>query len=147
MPLVGPAYILFMLWCIQCHEVQYKHDIPIRGSEEQLLWVQVTPYHPHNWVIIPGTSWVPGRRGIGEVRVIIAPYTCCLEVRIRSSVYTLYSNGANCPPCLIPFEQQNVIDNELAHHTINSCSLYQKMNNFTVSKGTFQSNVSVASSE
>ena len=26
------------------------HDIPPRVSEELLLWVQVTPYHPHNSV-------------------------------------------------------------------------------------------------
>ena len=45
--LVGPAYILFSLCCIQCDEVQYMRDIPPRVSEEQLPWVQVTPYHPH----------------------------------------------------------------------------------------------------
>ena len=57
-----------------------------------------------------------------------------------SSAYALYNKGDNCPPCLIPFEQWNVIDNELAHHTINSSSLYQKINNFTICNGTFLSN-------
>ena len=28
-------------------------DIPPRVSEEQLPWVQVTPYHPHNSVNLP----------------------------------------------------------------------------------------------
>ena len=28
-------------------------DIPPRVSEEQLLWVQVTPYHQHNAVNLP----------------------------------------------------------------------------------------------
>ena len=42
-----------------------------------------------------------------------------------SSVYTLYNDGDNCPHCLIPFQQRNVIDNEFRHLTINSCSLYQ----------------------
>ena len=28
-------------------------DIPQRVSEEQLPWVQVTPYHPHNSVNLP----------------------------------------------------------------------------------------------
>ena len=54
--------------------------------------------------------------------------------------YTLYNNGDNCPPCLIPFAQRNVIDNELPHRTINSCSLYQTINNFTICNGTFLSN-------
>ena len=48
--LAGPAYILFSLYCIQCHEVQHMRGIPLRVSEEQLPWVQVTPYHPHNSV-------------------------------------------------------------------------------------------------
>ena len=33
--LVGPAYILFSLCCIQCHEVQHMRDIPPTVSEEQ----------------------------------------------------------------------------------------------------------------
>ena len=28
-------------------------DIPPRVSEEQLPWVRVTPYHPHNSVNLP----------------------------------------------------------------------------------------------
>ena len=28
-------------------------DIPPRAAEEQLLWVQVTPYHQHNSVNLP----------------------------------------------------------------------------------------------
>ena len=32
--------------------------------------------------------------------------------------------------CLMTFAQQNVIDNELPHCTINSCSLYQKNKQF-----------------
>ena len=56
------------------------------------------------------------------------------------SVYTLCSNSDNCPPCLISFEQRNVIDNELPHRDINSCSLYLKINNFTICNGTFLSN-------
>ena len=60
-----------------------------------------------------------------------------------SSVYTLYNNGDNCPLCLIPFEQRNVIDNELPHSTINSCSLYQKINNFTIRNATSLSNSSL----
>ena len=28
-------------------------DIPPRVSEEQLPWLQVTPYHPHNSVNLP----------------------------------------------------------------------------------------------
>ena len=51
--LVGPAYILFSLCCIQCHEVQNMCDIPPTVSEELLPWVQVTPYHPHNSVNLP----------------------------------------------------------------------------------------------
>ena len=50
--LVGPAYIRFSLCCIQCHEVQHMRDIPPRVSEEQLSWVQETPY-PHNSVNLP----------------------------------------------------------------------------------------------
>ena len=29
------------------------HEIPPKVSEEQLPWVQVTPYHPHNSVNLP----------------------------------------------------------------------------------------------
>ena len=75
-------------------------EVPPTVSEKQLPWVQVTPYHPHNSVNLP-----------------------------RSSVYTLYNNSDNCPLCLIPFEQRNVIDNELLIRTINSCSLYLKVKN------------------
>ena len=51
--LVEPAYILFSLCRIQCHEVQHMRDIPQRVSEEQLPWVQVSSYHPHNSVNLP----------------------------------------------------------------------------------------------
>ena len=40
-----------------------------------------------------------------------------------SSVYTLYSNGDNCPPCLIPFQRRNVVANELQNRSMNSCLL------------------------
>ena len=73
----------------------YAQHIPPRVSGEQLPCVQVTPYHPHNSVNLGD--------GLGHLHV-----------------YTLYSNGDNCPPCLIQFEQRNVINNELPHRTINS---------------------------
>ena len=50
---ISIQYILFSLCCIQCHEAQRKCDIPPTVSEEQLLWVQVTPYHPYNSVNLP----------------------------------------------------------------------------------------------
>ena len=42
--LVGPAYILFLLCCIQCHEVKHMRDIPPIVSEEQLghLYIHYT---------------------------------------------------------------------------------------------------------
>ena len=43
------------------------HDMPPRVSEEQLPWVQVTPYHLHNTVNLPGN-------------LLHSTYTCCLEV-------------------------------------------------------------------
>ena len=82
--------------------------------------------------IYPGTSY-------------IAPYTSCTEVRVKVISVQLCSNCDNWPPCLIPFEQRNVIDNELPRRTINSCSLYLKINNFTICNGTFLSNSFFAS--
>ena len=125
----GPAYILFSKCCIQCHEVQQMSDIPPRVSEELLPLVQVTPYHPHNSVNLPRhllhstLHLLLGGDGLGHL-----------------FIYTLYNKGDDYPPCLIPFEQRNVIDNVLPHRTINSCSLYQKINNFTIRNGTFLSN-------
>ena len=107
--LVGPAYILFSLCCIKYHEVQHMRDIPPRVSEEHLPWVQVTPYHPHNSVNLPRH-----------------PTPVAFRRWLRSSVYTLYNNCDNCPPCLIPFEQRNVIDSELpsAGHYRDNLSRY-----------------------
>ena len=82
-------------------------DIPPRVSEEQLPWVQVIPYHPHNSVKLPRhllhstLHLLLGSDGLGHL-------------------FTLCSKGDNCPPCLIPLEDQNVIDNEIPHRTINS---------------------------
>ena len=125
--LVGPAYILFSLCCIQCLEVQNMRDIPPTVSKEQLPWVQVTPYHPHSSVKL--LRHLPHSTQHHAWRWWF-----------RLSVYTLYNNDNNCRPCLIPFEQRNVIDNEIPHRTINSSSLYQKLNNFTICNGTFLSN-------
>ena len=89
----------------KCHEVQH--------TSMQECWRTVTVgssntiYHLHAYVsrwIYPGTSYT-------------ASYTpVALRWRFRSSAYTLmtlYRNGVNCPPCLIPCEHRNVIDNEL----------------------------------
>ena len=131
--LAGPAYILFSLCCIQCHQVQHMSDIPPRVSEEELPWVNVTPYHPNNSVNLPRhllhstLHLLLGGDGLGHL-------------------YLHYKTiGDNCPPCRMPFAQRNVIDNELPHRTINCCSLYQNINNFTICNGTFLSNSFFAS--
>ena len=38
---------------MQCHEVLHMRDIPPKVSDEQLPWVQVTPYHLHNSYTAP----------------------------------------------------------------------------------------------
>ena len=50
---VEPAYVVFSLCCKKCHAVQHMRYIPPRVAEEQLQWVQVTPYHLHNLVNLP----------------------------------------------------------------------------------------------
>ena len=77
-------------------------DIPTRVSEEQLLWVQETPYHPHNTVNLPRhlpdstLHLLLGGDGLGHLYIH----------------YSVMVTG-NYPPCLTQFEQQNVINNEL----------------------------------
>ena len=99
-------------------------DIPTMVSEEQLPRVPVTPYHPHNSANLP--RYLPHST---------------LHLLLRGdglgSVYTLYSNGDNFPPYLIPFEQRNVTDNELPHCTIDSYSLYQRIKKIIICNGTF----------
>ena len=108
--LAEPAYILFSLSCIQHYEVQHIRYIPPRVSEEQLPWVQVTPYRPHNYVILPRyllhitLNLVLGGDGFGHL-------------------YIHYTTIGITPLCLIPVEQRNVIDNELPHRSINSLSV------------------------
>ena len=94
-------YILFLLCCIQCHGVQHMRDIPNRVSEELLLRVQVTPYHPHNSVNLP-------RHLLHSTLHLLLG-----GVHWGHLVYTLYNKRDNYLPRLIPFEQRNVIDNEL----------------------------------
>ena len=90
------------------------------------VWVQVTPYYLHDSVNLPRHF----------------PHsTCCLEVTVQVNFIYIIQQW----PCVIPFEQRNVIDNELPHLTINSCSPYQKINNFTICNGTFLSNSFFAS--
>ena len=102
--LAGPAYILFSLCCIQCHEVQ--RDIPSRVSEELLRWVQVTPYHPHNSVNLP--------RHLLHTTLYTPTYH---PIYTRSFAYTLYNKRDNCASCLIQFEQRVAFGNEIPHHT------------------------------
>ena len=45
-------------------------DIPPKVSEEQLSWVQVSPYHPDNSVNLP------------RHLLHITPYTCYFEVKV-----------------------------------------------------------------
>ena len=125
--LVRAAPIVFSLWCIQCYDFQDMSDMPPIVSEEQLPWVQLTPYHPQNSVNL-------------SRHLLHAPYTSWLEVMVLVIHIYISSNGDKCPPCLIPFEWRKVIDNELPHRTINSCSPYQNINNFTKCTGTFLSN-------
>ena len=92
--MVGPAYILFTLCCIQCNEVQHMRDIPPTVPEEQLS-VQVIPYHLHNSVNLPRH---------------LLHSTLHMLLWCDGSGH-LHSNLDNSLPCLIPFEQRNVIDN------------------------------------
>ena len=96
-------------------------DIPPKVSEGQLPWVQVTPYHRHNSVNI-------SRHLLHSTQHLLLGGDCLghLYIHYIAIVTTV------TVPCLIPFEQRNVIDNELPHRTINSCYRYQKMNNFTI---------------
>ena len=88
----------------------------LQECQEQLPWVQVTSYLLHNSVNLPK-------------HLLHRP----LHLLLRGDglgylyiVYVLHSNGDNCPPCLILFEQWNVIDNELPHCTI-TLALYTKI--------------------
>ena len=87
-------------------------DIHLTVSEEQSPYVQVTPYHPHNSVNLPRhllhstLHLLLGGDGLGHL-------------------YIHYTT------MVIPFEQRNVIDYELPHRTINSCSLYHDNDNTT----------------
>ena len=75
-----------------------------------------TAYHQHNWVNLP-------RHILSRILHLLLGGDC---------LCTLYSNGDNCPQCLIPFEHRNVIDNELLRHTVNSCPLSHKINNLSI---------------
>ena len=112
--LVGPAYILFSLCCIQCHEVQHMLGIPPTVSEEQLPLVQVTPYHPHNSVNLP--------RHLPDSTLHLL-----LGGDGSGHLYIHYTTMVTTGPWQIPFEQRNVIDHELPHCTINSCSSHARV--------------------
>ena len=99
--LVAPAYILFSLRCIKYHEVQHMRDLPPRVSEEQLKWVQVTSYHLHNSVNLPRHLLHSTLHLLLEGDGLGHPY-----IHYTAMVATVI-------PCMIPFEQRNVIDNEL----------------------------------
>ena len=110
--------------------------IPPRVAEEQLPWVQVTPYHPHNSVNLP--------RHLPHITLHLLLWGDGL-----SHLYIIHCIHCTVMVTTVPLVRfhwtSNAIDNELHHRTINACSLYHKINNFTICEGTFLPNSFFAS--
>ena len=130
---------LWLLWsdqhwyCFRC----VVFNVPT-VSEEQLPFAQVTSYHLHNSVNLPRRLFHStlllwrGCDGLGYLHIHYTATVTTSTTQVRAT-QKQQQQLSHWP---IQIEQWNVIDNELTHHTIYSCSLFQNINNFIICKST-----------